>query len=262
MSPTSPHIDTKSQESTRSVETCLTNRTSVPEDRAALMRTWSASELEINTRTVGQIIKRFAQAVADAVENPRTTDDFVRALDLKSISRDHEWRTIFSVLKGCDEEYKNDRAVAIRQYLQYLCSRKELLDFICASRQQLEETNEHETVLAYSQDAVDKRPTLTRLGKNTRILVAIPYRGELALSLGRHPFTLLDGYPPRLIEPSGRELDLRKGRLSIGRHPSNDLVIDRNLNEVSRGHLILEWLGDSRIFITDLSSRGTFVENE
>ena len=48
----------------------------------------------------------------------------------------------------------------------------------------------------------------------------------------------------------------------LGRHPESDVVIDRDFNDVSRAHAILEWHEGATVSNTDLSTRGTFVPIE
>gem|GEM_PF-6771363 len=61
--------------------------------------------------------------------------------------------------------------------------------------------------------------------------------------------------------PDDRGPALARGSQLVGRHPSCDLVTHRECGDVSRGHMYLEWHGESRLQITDQSSMGTYLDS-
>jgi hypothetical protein len=210
------------------------------------------AELEFTT----QILQRFGDAVSAAMSNPNGARSFLCDLDLRLVTRDHSWRTVFAQLQRASESDGHLARVAMWNYLAYLCSRRTLLATVLANRKGLEETDEQGRI---SQQDTNVQ-SLERLPHGLAVTLTIPYRKQLELHLGEHVFCLIDGYPPQLQGPSGETLRLRLGEQIVGRHPSCDLTVPANYSEVSRSHMMLQWYGDSRLTVTDQSSHGTYVQ--
>ena len=88
------------------------------------------------------------------MDDPQSTNEFLRELDLKTISRDHDWRAIFSTMRTEDagpEGYK--RSVLIK-YLQYLSFRKRLVEYIHSRKQGFDETDEFSDMTQYPAAAM------------------------------------------------------------------------------------------------------------
>ncbi len=242
-----------SDEAMREFESRLAEHVHVPDSRAAVFQAWSNEELLAQSHTTLEILKRFA--AAETLEEPSSVNDFLRHLDLKAVSRDHDWRRVFADLRILDAGNEAYKIAAIRKYLQYLRSRKDLLEYIGSKRGGLEDTNEISDTLPLAAEEQLWR----RLPMGETAMVRLAYRCELAIRLGRHVFQLRDGYPPSLVDPSGQSTYLERGRQSVGRHPENDIVVDRSFSDASRAHLLIDWDGGESVQLTDLSSRGTYL---
>jgi len=239
------------------LESALSARTEVSATQAERLRALPLGDLDREARAGAEIVKRLADAVTAAMYEPRQAVSFLQALDLRVVTRDHDWRAIFGELREQAGGDGQRERVALWSYMAYLCSRRELIEHVLEQRRALEATHERPAL------ELEPRPTgIVRLPKGETVIVKLPYRGELTLYLGRHAFTLADGHPPRLLDPEGGWQKLRYGSQLVGRHPACDLVTWPDFGDVSRAHLDLEWQGDSHIAITDRSSRGTFVDAE
>jgi hypothetical protein len=253
----------------------LSSRTKVPAERLSDFLGWDEEHVRQEAKVVSRILKRFAGAVVQSMEKPESMNNFLSELDLKSISRDHDWRAIFSTVrahKGEDsEQYK--RAVLIK-YLQYLSFRKRLLDFIHSRKAGLEETDELSVDLTHLPRAAQSKEdssvvrlgvAATRMNGFARVplgeTVEIALHGDDAFCflLGRHRFELVGGARPYVVDTNGVTCFVRPGRNMMGRHPESDLTVDANFGDVSRAHLVLEWDGVQRFRLMDLSSRGTWL---
>ena len=208
---------------------------------------------------------------------PQSMDRFLVHLDLKVISRDHDWRAIFSAVREHEgegsDQYK--RAVLIK-YLQYLSFRKRLLDFIHARKAGLEETDElcaDLTRVPANADAA-RGSSMERIGGNSDAIdgfARMPLGETVEFSLGaeevfefmlaRHRFELVGGTHPYVVDRNGVTCFVRPGRNMVGRHPESDLTVDANFSAVSRAHLILEWDGQQIFRMMDLSTRGTWLRD-
>jgi len=251
-------------------ESKLAARTKVPSERLPEFFAWEPDKIRRESEIVSRILKRFAEAVVDAIEQPDKADDFLRSLDLKAISRDHDWRTIFSTIRSQEIDCGEYQRAVLIKYLQYLSFRKRLLDFIMMRKQGLEETDGYETQTLYppSGDATQSDMELLNPEEFVRLnmgeTVQLDYEdGEkIELKLANHLFRLVGARPPCLVDQNGVMYFLRPGRNMIGRHPESDVPIDANFGHVSRAHLIIEWDGHSTLSLIDLSSRGSFLRRK
>ena len=86
-------------------ESRLAFRTKVPAERLHEFLSWPIYKLRRESEHVSRVLKRIAEAVVNSMENPASTNAFLRDLDLKSISRDHDWRAIFSTIRAHESGY-------------------------------------------------------------------------------------------------------------------------------------------------------------
>ncbi|MFT5449712.1 MAG: hypothetical protein ACI9DC_004909 [Gammaproteobacteria bacterium] len=256
-------------------ESSLSARTKVPAERLSDFLGWNENKVRQEAKVVSRILKRFAGAVVQSMEHPDSMDDFLMELDLKTISRDHDWRAIFATVRTHegDDASQYKRAVLIK-YLQYLSFRKGLLDFIHVRKACLEETDELSAELTH----VPLAPAGFDESSEVRLGIAavgvtgferIPLGETVAVSLGAeevfvfrlgpHRFELVGGVHPYVVDANGVTCFVRPGRNIMGRHPESDLTVDANFSTVSRTHLVMEWDRGNVFRLMDLSSRGTFL---
>jgi len=242
----------------------LAECTKVPPERLGDYQEWSEDDVERELESTTGILKRFANAVIGAMDDPAHTNEFLRQLDLKAISRDHDWRAIFSALQQQGPEYDRHRHALLIKYLQYLSFRKKLLSYIYARKAGLDETHENwDPSLYLAPGAMEERAaqhaSYVRLPLGEPLTVTLAHGERAELLLAGHLYRLSGLPAPALIDQNGVMYFLRAGRNLVGRHPENDIVVDADFRDVSRAHLIIEWSGAPQLILTDLSSKGTFV---
>lgn len=256
-------------------ETRLSERTKVPPSKLSEFMGWPEERLKGESKIVSKILKRFAEAVVDSVESPNSADKFLKDLDLRSISRDHDWRAIFSTIRAQEAGYEGYKHAVLVKYLQYLSFRKRLIEYVVASRRGLEETDEYSDItlfaLRFRGESGDGRtvsharavdPSFVRLPLGESVDLELPRGHEINVMLAAHVYRLSGAHPPTLSDQHGVTYVLKKGRNMVGRHPEGDVVVDPNFGDVSRAHVIVEWDGDERIRLIDFSSRGTYVHKD
>ena len=252
-------------------ESRLSECTKVPLERLEVFLDWSDERVRQETQLVSRVLRRFAEAVVNSMEDPDSASGFLHELDLKLVSRDHDWRAVFSTIKVQDRSFDDYKRALLVKYLQYLSFRKRLLEFIFTRRSGLEETDELPGIhLGSGVSALDleRASGLAESAPPGFVRLPMGESRELRLSTGQHEeillaghlFKLVGGQPPVVIDQNGVTCFLRPGRNMIGRHPEADVRIDQNYNDVSRAHCILEWRNGDLMMLTDLSSRGTFVK--
>jgi hypothetical protein len=262
-----------------SFESGLSARTKVPAERLGDFLGWNETRVRREARVVSGILKRFAEAVVQSMDDAESMNNFLIELDLKAISRDHDWRAIFSAVREHEGEESDQykRAVLIK-YLQYLSFRKRLLDFIHARKAGLEETDElcaDLTQLPRSVESADEDSSIVRVGvaaAATDGFARMPLGETVEFALGaeevfefllaRHRFELVGGVHPYVVDRNGVTCFVRPGRNMVGRHPESDLTVDANFSAVSRAHLVLEWDGEQQFRMMDLSTGGTWLREK
>ena len=243
----------------------LARRTKVPAPTMnELMKTDDAT-IRREADAVSKILKRFASAVVDSMDDSQGFDRFLRELDLKAISRDHSWRTIFYELRNLDGRFEQHKCVLVIKYLQYLSFRKKLLDYIHERKLGLVETNQHADLTIFPEPGDPAR----------RDGAAQPI-GEFACALGRvrhvrspndrlcthyavspnvssaRARPSLSGRPERKdTRPQGRSKHVRAS-------PLRATSLSTGISTTCLGPTLF-WTGMGSISITDLSTRGTFV---
>ncbi len=259
-------------------ESRLALRTTVPAERLHEFLSWPIDKLRRESKHDSRMLKRIAEAVVNSMENFASTNVFLRDLDLKSISRDHDWRTIFSTMRAHETGHDGYKRTVFIRYLQYLSFRKRLLGYICSRKQGFNKLDACADELTQypsppPMPAGDAGPVngngLCRLNGEFRRMpmgeaLEIPVgKGEkLDIMLAGHLFRIIGGHPPNLIDQDGVTYFLKDGRNMVGRHPESDVCIAQNLSDISRVHAIVEWQGSDRITVIDLSARGTYIRQK
>lgn len=242
----------------------LEERTKVPPSKACELWKWPQERLRAEVRDVHKLLNRFARAVVDAMEEPISSHDFLRDLDLKLISRDHNWRAIFSTLRTQSVWTEEHKRSVVGKYLQYLSFRKCLLDTIITQKAGLQETSNWsvsellpaQTGRSGSKQELDGE--LKRLPVGEPVHLNLPVHG-VELFLTSHRFRLVGGKGGGLVDSDGICYRFQLGRNLVGRHTEADIALPSELNSISRVHLVVEWNQGSEISLTDLSSGGTFI---
>ncbi len=245
----------------------LARRAKVPADKLEEILRYDERQVRVEAEAVSAILKRFAGAVVDSMDNPGGVDHFLRELDLKVVSRDHHWRTIFAELRTRDKRFEHHKRVLLIKYLQYLSFRKKLLDYIYERKTGLEETDNHPDLTIFpapgdpsrTTQSKSQRSEFSRVPIGETVKVSMPQSGSVEIMLARHLFRLMGASHPCLVDQNGVTHFLQRGRNMVGRHPESDVVVDPDFHDISRAHAIIEWDGGPQLSITDLSTRGTYV---
>ena len=249
-------------------EAMLAQRAEVPEaTREQQVAQLPDTKLENYSKAVARILNQFAEAVARATTDTSLPDTFVDSFDLRYISRDHDWRAVFSALRDQGAGHRRHKLVAMEKYLQYLATRRDLIEKIVADRERLQDTGGHdEPTLPGARDATLFEPLpaaepvgLERLPNGESVEIELPADGSVRMQLGSHPFSLVGG-SPQLIDENQHPYPLHRGRQSVGRHAECHIRVNADFSTVSRIHMLVEWRGENVLSITDVSSRGTFVD--
>lgn len=245
----------------------LSQYTRVPPEALGRYLAWPESTLKQEVNAITTILKRFAKAVVDATSQPENANVFLRELDLRSISQDHDWRHIFEAIQNRSDNDSGYNQTVLIKYLQFLSFRKRLFEFVYARKAGLEDTTAFaQTALFPSSEAMRKNQGAStnpwiRLPMGEAVTVGLSRESSVELRLTKYRLLLLGGDQPVVIDENDNHHPIRCGRNIVGRHPESDIVIRTGSAMVSRAHLLLERSESSdELTIMDLSSGGTYIQ--
>lgn len=262
----------------------LNGRTALPAQKVSALMKVSPRELKAEAVTIEELEKRF-QALLDRSEDVTINRAMMR-LDPTVFSQDHGWRKIIAGLNECGDEYNDFKLVALKKYLQYLNSRKTILNDLYAQKQaqadQDKEPKDHTVfgsvdklsataalestmsgpgsdVTQMFRPAPKKAPVTRRLPRGEPVILNLRSGEVIEIRLSKHKLWLNSTSGLELVDEEGQHYMLTRGRNVIGRDMECDISLNPVLKDVSRKHLIIEDLGDDQLKLTDLSTHGTFV---
>jgi len=271
--------------SVQEFEFSLNGRTAVPSQKISSLMKLSTRELKAEAFTIAELEKRFF-ALLQQTEDV-TINTAMSKLDPTIFSSDHGWRGIIAELNECGEEYREYKLAALKKYMQYLASRKTLLmGLYTEKKSMMEKTDEVKDHTMFSkldklsatanlestmsggsasdatqifQPARKRKPVTKQLQKGEPLIISLETGEDIELKLSKHKFKLSHVDGMELIDQEGQHYLLSVGRNVVGRDMECDISLDPAMKDISRKHLIIEYLGDNRLKLTDLSSHGTSV---
>jgi hypothetical protein len=278
-------------QSPREFEYACSGRTTVPSGKYEEMLRLSAEDLEHEVVGIREVEKRIVNVIERSLESPQTAGANIRELGAQLFSKDHGWRGLMSALSGLGPEHDEYKKIALVKYMQYLGARQELANIVFAAKAERAEPAA-EGIAEQAQasptparqpppesipaDAIDANHTVmfdvSRLNEATRLLnpferlprgetvvVTIPEGGAVEFMMSKYRFRLTAADGIKIVDESGHEYRLVRGRNAVGRHVNNEVNIDNAYRSVSRKHLIAEPYDARSVALTDLSAHGTFV---
>ncbi len=260
-------------------EFALASRTEVPATKIAELVRFDTQQLLDEASRVQQVERHFVDVLSRSIQEPGSIGYLLREMDMKMFSQDHEWRSIMQALARTEQRFNDFKQLALVKYMQYLASRQDVLKGIYTHKLASDSHPQLETDSAHGEefrqtlifdvseqpkiiDAADKQATpsqLVRLPRGERIRLHASASRRLELVLSRHSFRVQLEPTPMLLDDEQGEYPLRTGRNVLGRHPDCDVMVDAAYRDVSRTHCIVELEDNHELFVTDLSSHGTFV---
>ena len=267
-------------------EFALSARVAPPAARVAEWEDLTLFELRRMATDIRKLEHRYAEVMTAALERGRSLGRLFTKLDTKSFSSDHDWRSIFGALSESeDPRLDSYRQVALAKYMQYLRNRQAVIQHLYTSRSTEPEAavahapgavtqfsgdaaapqNLHETAIFdfTNQDiAAEAADSMWLLPRGESIGVTLAGNAVVDVALANYAFVVEKSASGDLslkdVE-SGVTYELRRGRNTIGRDRSCDIVVDLNYKEVSRRHLVIDCIDEHTLILVDMSSHGTRV---
>lgn len=251
------------------LEAVLHSRTDVSADVLKGLSRHSEHELRQEYREVSAVHRRLMNHMLRVMEDGSGYSSIWEDMDISSLPEDHHWQSLLFTLS--DERHVSDefRRVAIVNYIRYLTARREVIEdlfreFRRAGRVPgMQDTAEWD---ALSGSDPTKIRGYTRLVRDVPIRIKLPENAETTIYLGRYRVQLRLA-DEMLYVTDAKELavELTPGRHLLGRSHECGVVItgnSREIAEMSRRHLSIEFDSDGEVRVTDQSSRGTYVPRD
>jgi len=107
---------------------------------------------------------------------------------------------------------------------------------------------------------VKQNGELERMPKGENVTIRMKAGREIDVLLSKHLCKIIGGESSsKFIDEAGRSYDLKIGKTTIGRDSKSDIMLDPNLRDISRIHLIIETDETNTLYMTDLSAHGTYI---
>lgn len=253
----------------------LAGRTSVPSKKITSMVKFSVDELRKEAKTIKDIEKQFVSMLSKSIEDPESINRALREMDAQIFSQDHGWRSIIAALHSGDDELNEFRRVALVKYMQYLSSRQEIIKYLYSEKKKhvksaissnAEEGSEFKDTLMLENTVFEPlsesktSAEMEKMPKGENVTIRMKAGREIDVLISKHPCKIIcDKSGNKFIDEAGRSYTLKIGKNVIGRDSKSDIMMDPNLRDVSRMHLVIEADDSNTLYLTDLSAHGTYI---
>lgn len=253
-------------------EFALVGRVGLPLSRLKHLLSQPTEALFEDAEQVRRTAVRLTQVVAGGAADSQSISGFLVAFDMLLITQDHGWRAIIAALAKFDSSADAYKRAALVRYGQYLSAREDATRTILSGRADIhgragsdasggDHLGLRETLI------VDLASTMTdedddsydRLPKGEPITVSLDPEESVPLMLVKHRCQLLGGASPVFVDSIGQETSLQPGKTVVGRDARSDIRIPTERRDISRKHLIVEFVDEQLVRLTDVSSLGTFI---
>lgn len=257
-----------------SLEFALSGRVEVPSAKLHAILQMEDGALKDEAKRIRSLEKQLLGMLTQSIERPGTLRELISGVPLNAYSQDHGWREIMTALRSQGVVAEAYLRLAIVKYLQYLTARQEILKTVYRLNRKTHGAVPHEVdreagpaelretmileLPATSSSRKEPPMTVTRLPKGEPVLITRPAGTVLNLMLSVHDYSLRFGDPAECQGPHGQKA-LRNGKNLIGRDNACDINASPDAGDISRMHLMVEWVSAESLRLTDLSSHGTFL---
>lgn len=242
-----------------------------------------------------QVEHNINKRLADTIRDPKSIDSYLNDMTMVRFSRDSDWRQIMFELSKQPTDFSEFKLEAVTAYRKYLQSRINILKDIIKDRDShtkiqasVKEGSGPMETLATSTPIGDsgatessegiRAPTIKadyadfskqeaahaalpefkRIPRGQTVIVEIGKISRLPIKIASHEFVIDSSGPePVLISLKGDRYILKPRENLIGRSKKCSTILDSELDDISRQHLIIECYPDKTLHFTDLSSAGT-----
>ena len=254
---------------------CLDSKTEMPGNKVLEALSMLPSEIKAQIEQLAGLEDRFVDLISYCEDKRAVDCSSIAALQVNTFSQDYDWRAIMISLRDMSKEHCEYKVVALQAYLNYLRKRRTLLEAIHAKRaNEVEEQAEPDSTNVYGQTFLGKTQVeadairggteslddpFRRLTRKEPTTIWLGVAESIPLRLSHCELTLTRTKHGWVLSEDENALQIREGRVSIGRDANCGFVVAADDKGVSREHLILQFEGAENVTLIDVSRYGTRV---
>lgn len=257
----------------------LKARANVAAETLASLKEQPADRLARLAQRNDRIYKHVLGLLLQVVEHGTPVDMLWRELDISELPDEQQWPSILFAVSSNHDLPEALKRETVERFVEFLRARKALLvkleELAGATRiVRHQDTAEFEAMVDNVPPPDDDTPedltgaSMTR-GRNYR---RIPARQEVALNLAddesvnlylsRWKISIVMRAGAAFVEEDGNAVPLEPGENAVGRSAACDVPLANAPLDVSRRHLVINWVEGGKLLLRDVSSKGTWIPQE
>jgi hypothetical protein len=275
-------------DSVKDFRTFLSGKTEIPSAKMQDMMSRTDQQLEAEVEQLQKIENTLTSKLAATIRDPQTIDDYLDDATMVRFSQDYDWRQIMFELSKKSTAFSEYKLEAVNYYQQYIQSRINVANTIVDKRrghlgdEDGDKTVFQETVQAHAEhvkkekenlfvstslidltddkdlaDVVKSKDDFKRLPRGQTVAVDTSGIEELPIKIGSRKFTIEIKEKMELVSHKGERYPLLAGENLVGRSTKCSIVLNPELVDISRQHLVIELVEGNKLQFTDISSSGT-----
>lgn len=277
-------------------KTFLAGKTEIPASKMQEMLKRTDLHLNEEIKQLSKVEKTINEKLAATIRDPKTIDSYLDDATMVRFSQDYDWRQIMFELSKQATDYSEYKLEGVTFYVKYLQSRISVAKSILEDKTKpLPESSDKTRLLIdtmetnvlkaedlqaaeaadeieddmqghFASTSVDldeqKDEKITpsefkRIPRGQTVIIDASSIPMLPMKIASRKFILEMSDPPKLIGKNGDAFPLKQGENLIGRSTKCSIVLNPELVDISRQHLIIELYPDKTLHFTDLSSSGS-----
>lgn len=254
----------------------LKARAGVSASTLATLREMSQERLERHLRRNERVYKHVLGLLLQVAEHRTPVELLWRELDISELPDEQQWPAILFAVSSNHHLSEAIKRESIERFVEFLRARKALLvkliDLSGPARiERHQNAAEFEADVPAADEEVPADLTsaamthgrdYTRMpsGRDVEIVLADDQRVNLYLSRWKISLCLRAGAV--YVEEADNAVPLHRGENSVGRSANCEVPLTNAPLDVSRKHLIINWVDGGRLVLRDLSSKGTWLPGE
>ena len=271
----------------------LSAKTEIPASKLQEMLKRSDQHLDEEIKQLKRIEDTINEKLAATIRDPKSIDNYLDDATMVRFSQDYDWRQIMFELSKKSTDFSEFKLEAVSNYMKYLRSRIEMAESVRNERHNIKNDDSapmSETVdtkaltdnfedfiqkadgghsqeefsrtssidLLLEGDGTNKKSAdLKKIPRGKTVRVDVSDIEELPMKIASRKFVLLVGDKIELLSKDGDRYTLEMGENLIGRSTKCSIILNPELIDISRQHLVIEAYPDKTLHFTDLSSSGT-----
>lgn len=257
----------------------LKSKANVASGTLAELKEMSAERLERHVQRNEKICKFTLGLLLQVVEHSASVEMVWRELDISELPDEQQWPAILFAVSSNNDLPEALQRETIERFVEFLRARKALLIRLIELSEATQivrhqETAEFDAAVDNTPPVDDEAPSdltgaaMTR-GRNYRRMpngedIALDLENDerVNLYLSRWKVSLCMRSGALFVEEDGNALPLHLGENAVGRSAACEVPVTNAPMDVSRKHLVINWIEGGKVLVRDVSTKGTWIPNE